>query len=180
VIRRRIDLRETVPPAATPAAAPPPVTDNGAGAATIAVSPNPLEKQVQTGLNLLMPMKSPAQMPGLLSLIKMAQPLIDAQLAALHSVHFARFLPTPDGSGLYVITTFDGELNAYLMDFVAALGDVFNVLLQYIAGAPPLPVQKFPREFCEFVSAHDMKEANLWSAYPHLTVVDILHGQPTL
>ncbi len=168
MIRRRIDLAETVPPVGT----------NGAGVPPVA-APNPLDKQVQTGLSLLMPMKSPAQMPGLISLIKSAQPAIDAQLAALHSVHFARFLPTPDGSGLYVITTFDGELNAYLMDFVAALGDVFNVLLSYIAGAPPLPVQKFPREFCEFVSANSL-EVNLWSAYPHVSVVDILHGLPSL
>jgi hypothetical protein len=178
VIRRRIDLRETVRPApaaaANGAAAPSPTAPNGAATTT-----NPLQQQVQTGLSLLMPMKSPAQMPGLISLIKMAQPMIDAQLAALHSVHFARFLPTPDGSGLYVITTFDGELNAYLMDFVAALGDVFNVLLSYIAGAPPLPVQKFPREFCQFVSANNMA-VNLWSAYPHVSVVDVLHGLPNL
>jgi len=180
VIRRRIDLTESAsagrqaPPAAPAPAAP------AADAPAAAPAAGPLPRQVQTGLNLLMPMKSPAQMPGLLQLIKFAQPTIDQALADLHSVHFARFLPVPDGSGLWVITTFDGDLNDYLMDFVAALGDVFNVLLSYIAGAPPLPVQRYPREFCQFVADHNLEEVNLWSAYPDVTVVDILHDLPAL
>jgi hypothetical protein len=153
---------------------------NGPPAAGPAADPGPLPRQVQTGLNLLMPMKSPAQMPGLLKLIDESRATIYQALTDLHSVHFARFLPVPDGSGLWVITTFDGDLNDYLMDFVAALGKVFNVLLSYIAGAPPLPVERYPREFCQFVADHNLEEVPLWSAYRDVTVVDILHDLPAL
>jgi hypothetical protein len=151
-----------------------------AGRPPIPAKSEPPPRQVQTGLNLLLPMKSPAQMPALLSLIEAHQGLIDDALVRIHSVHFARFLPTPDFSGLWVITTFDGELDAYLMDFVAVLGPVFTALLQYIAGAPPLPVSEYPREFCAFVRSHNEAEVTVWSAYPDVTVIDILHALPAL
>ena len=136
----------------------------------------PLGGQVQHGLNLFLPLKSPVQMPALLALIAGAKPEVFKQLALLDYVHFARFLPSPDGSILWVITTFDGALAPYLMDFVGAIGDVFTAALYYIKGAPPLPVQRFPREFVEFVNAHNIPQADVWSAYPDLTVIDI-HAQ---
>lgn len=131
-----------------------------------------LEGQVQNALNLMMPLKSPAQMPALASLLLQAAPEIQAALYSLRYVHFARFLPTPDGTHLLTITTYDGGLNAYTMDFVAVLGDVFTAVLHFIRGAPPLPVQQHPREFMAFVRAHNVP-VGVWSAYPELTVLEI-------
>ena len=136
----------------------------------------PLSGQVQHGLNLFLPLKAPVQMPALLALIATAKPRVFKQLAMLDYVHFARFLPSPDGSILWVITTFDGDLNPYIMDFVGAIGDVFTEILYFIKGAPPLPVQRYPREFIAFVNAHNIPQADVWSAYPDLTVIDI-HAQ---
>jgi hypothetical protein len=136
----------------------------------------PLEGHVQHGLNLFLPLKAPVQMPALLALIAAAKPQVFKQLAMLDYVHFARFLPSPDGSILWVITTFDGDLNPYIMDFVGAIGDVFTEILYFIRGAPPLPVQRYPREFIAFVNAHNIPQADVWSAYPDLTVIDI-HAQ---
>ena len=140
----------------------------------------PLGGQVQHGLNLFLPLKAPVQMPALLALIASAKPKVFEQLALLDYVHFARFLPSPDGSILWVITTFDGTLGPYIMDFVGAVGDVFTEVLYYIKGAPPLPVQRYPREFVAFVNAHNIPQADVWSAYPELTVIDIhaLAGRP--
>ena len=90
------------------------------------------------------------------------------------------FLPAPDGSVLWVITEYDGGLESYLMDFVAVLGDVFNTILQFIVGAPPLPVQRYAREFTQFVTAHDVSNVPVWSAYPNSTVLDILHSADSL
>ena len=112
----------------------------------------PLSGQVQHGLNLFLPLKAPVQMPALLALIATAKPRVFKQLAMLDYVHFARFLPSPDGSILWVITTFDGDLNPYIMDFVGAIGDVFSEILYFIP------------------------QADVWSAYPDLTVIDI-HAQ---
>lgn len=132
------------------------------------------EHQVQNGLNLILPLKSPAQMVALMLTVKSAMDHVHEALTELHYPHFARFLPMPDGSALCVITAYDGELTSYIMDFVAVLGGVFDALLPYIRGAPPLPVERHPLAFVDFIRSHDMTVAGVWSAYPDLTVLEIL------
>ena len=132
--------------------------------------------QVQNGLNVFLPMKSPAQMPALLDALKEMTPQVNDALQSLHYVHFARFLPMRDGSALLVITSYDGDLRPYIMDFVGVLGDVFTRILQFIRNAPPLPVQKYPREFCAFIECNNVEQAKVWSAYPDLTVIDVLRA----
>ena len=131
-----------------------------------------LEKQVQNALNLFLTMKNPAQMPALLQILKDVKPKVQDALRGLHYVHFARFLPTRDGSTLLVITEYDGDLNSYLMDFVAVLGDEFNAILEFVQDPPRLPVQQYPRDFCAFVANNNLKQVKAWSAYPHMTVID--------
>jgi hypothetical protein len=138
-----------------------------------------LESQVQTALNLSLILKNRAQMPALLATIDAAKDDIHAALTGLHYVHFARFLPTPDFSALQVVTSYDGDLDSYLMDFVRVLGDAFNAILVFVQGAPPLPVQRFPREFVAFVTANNLP-APVWTAYPHVTVLDVLEAPPTI
>ncbi len=138
-----------------------------------------LEQQVQNALNLYLPMKNPTQMMALLAMLHAAQAQIDEALTSLHYVHFARFLPMPDGSALWVITEYDGGLDNYIMDFVAVLGDAFNTILQFVQGAPPLPVQRHAREFVTFVHGHNVP-APVWSAYPSATVIDILRTARSL
>ncbi len=99
-------------------------------------------------------------------------PDIQAALRSLRYVHFARFLPSPDCTQLMTITTYDGGLSSYTMDFVAVLGDVFTAVLRFIRDAPPLPVQRHPREFLAFVRTHNVP-IGVWSAYPDLTVLEI-------
>lgn len=131
-----------------------------------------LEGQVQNALNLFLPLKSPAQMKEVMTLLAERQADIYAALASLRYVHFARFLPSPDLSALWTITTYDGGLDAYIMDFVAVLGDEFTEVLRFIRGAPPLPVQRHAREFVAFVRAHNLP-IGVWSAYPDLTAIEI-------
>ena len=176
-------LRRFEPGASAPdsrvATAPAATAGNGSPRPPVRVSPS-LVNQVQTPLNLVMPLKSPAQMPALAALLQAAADKVHDVLARLHYVHFARFLPMPDGSAILVITTYDGDLESYLMDFVALLNDEFTQILQYVKGAPPLPVNRFPREFCDFVAAHDVTAAHEWSAYPDVSVIDVLHNLPSL
>jgi hypothetical protein len=153
-------------------------TSDGAGGAvqpTAEAFNLALDGQVPNGLNLYLPLKSPAQMPALGEAIKaLKKRRIFPALASLDNVHFARFLPEPDGSALWVITTYDGPLEPYVMDFVGVIGDVFTELLQFIYEAPPLPVHEYPREFVAFVASHDIQQGgNVWSAYPETTVIDI-------
>ena len=139
-----------------------------------------LEQQVQNALNLFLTLKNPAQMPALLQILDTVKPQIQAALAGLHYVHFARFLPTRDGSTLLVITEYDGDLDSYLMDFVAVLGDEFNAILEFVQDAPRLPVQKYPRDFCSFVHNNNLAQVKAWSAYPLKTVIDIEGPRRTL
>lgn len=139
-----------------------------------------LDQQVQTGLNLFLRLKSPTQMPALLATITAQKAAVDAALQGLHYVHFARFLPTPDGSTLLVITEFDGDLKSYIMDFVAVLGDVFTAILEFVQDAPRLPVQQYPRDFWTFIEKNNLAQAQPWSAYQHATVIDILGPRRTL
>lgn len=141
-----------------------------------------VEGQVQCGLFLVLPLKSPAQMGALLKTIAGVAPDVHKALRDLHYVHFARFVPAPDFSALYVVTEFDGDsdigmyeasMKSYLMDFVVTLGDVFNAMLDFVAGAPRLPVQQYPRDFVDFVQAHNLK-IPVWSAAPDATVIDII------
>ena len=145
--------------------------------------------QVQCGLNLFLPMKNRAQMPALMAILQTVQPKVTAALRELHYVHFARFVPTMDGSTLMVITVFDGapemvgekysytdSMKAYLMDFVAVIGDEFTAILEFVDGAPRLPVKKYPRDFVEFVIANNLP-INPFSAYPEMTVIDIIRAR---
>jgi hypothetical protein len=134
-----------------------------------------LEGQVQNALNLWLPLKSRAQMPALLAALNAEKDSVHKALAGLDYVHFARFMPSPDGSILWVITEYDGGLQSYLMDFVAVLGDVFTAILQFVQGAPRLPVRRYPRDFVKFIDAHNLP-IEAWSAYPEMTVIDILQG----
>lgn len=131
-----------------------------------------IERQVQNALNLHLPLKSPAQARALGHCIDQAKETVFEELNKLNYVHFARFVMAPDLSALWVITVYDGDLEPYILDFVVALGGVFTEALQFIRDAPRLPVQRYPRDFIEFVKRHNV-DAKDWSAYPELTVIDI-------
>jgi hypothetical protein len=135
-----------------------------------------LEGQVQNALNLWLPLKNRAQMPALIALLNAEKDTVHDALAGLEYVHFARFMPAPDGSILWVITEYDGGLHSYVMDFVAVLGDIFTAILQFVDGAPRLPVNRYPRDFVDFIDKHNLA-VDAWSAYPEMTVIDILQAR---
>ena len=60
------------------------------------------------------------------------------------------------------------------MDFVAVLGDVFTDLLQFVKGAPRLPVQEYPRDFVDYITSNNVRPG---SGRPtRQTVIDIQQG----
>jgi hypothetical protein len=139
------------------------------------ISSSSLERQVQNGLNVWLPMKNPTQMPALLQYLRGALPGVHEVLEHLHYIHFARFMPSPDFTTMWVITEYDGGLESYIMDFVGLVGEQFTQILQFISEAPPLPVQRYPREFVAYITAHNLP-ITPWSAYPSNTVIDIQRG----
>jgi len=133
---------------------------------------------VSSGLNLWLELTDDKRMPELVALLLRERDAINAALNDLHYVHFARFLPTPDNKVLQVITSFDGELRAYVLDFVLVIGDQFDQILDFIKGRPPRRVKDHPAEFLQFVMDNDLGAKiggiRLYSAYPRSTVIDII------
>lgn len=144
--------------------------------------------QVSHGLNLVLKLDHPEQLPLLLWDIMLAQEKIKRALEDLSFVHFARFIPSWDGRALMVTTEFDGPLDPYVLDFVLALGDVFDTVLRYVKKPPSLPVREYPDEFVAWVRRwnrvpfyrrHNATlfpedfDYPLYSAYPEKTVIDI-------
>lgn len=136
---------------------------------------------VSSGLNLWLELNDPSQMGELLLHLLDQQDAINAALNGLHYVHFARFVPTPDFKALQVITSFDGELDAYVLDFALAIGDQFELILSYMKDRPPSRVKDFPAQFLQYVNDHNLGYGQmggggigLFSAYPQRTVIDIV------
>jgi hypothetical protein len=139
---------------------------------------------VQNPLTLLMTIRSPEDYAALKTTIEQLQALPPEQnpivraLDTIGTVHFARFVFV-DETRLAVITTYDGDFDAYINDFVDHIGEVFNTLLQHMDGAPPLPVQQHRQELLDYVRRHDLQcLPPFYSAYPQRTVLDIL-ADPT-
>ncbi len=155
-----------------------------------------LLKSKETGprphtLNLSLKLAKPEQLPMMLLDVAVWQPTIRRALKDLAFLHYARFVPSWDGTALVVTTEFDGPMKPYVMDFVIALDDVFNRLLSYVEDKPPLPVQDHPDEFWAYVEKwnrvpfYPRKDDSttltfpasydypVHSAYPTKSVVDI-------
>ncbi len=154
-------------------------THEGTAALTEAGTPEARPAPVQHPLTLVMPIASPEAYEGLRQVLSGLQGRPDnpitAALDKIGTVHFARFVFLEDNTRLAVITTYDGDFERYVMDFVDEIGDVFNTLLKFVANPPPLPVQSDPQAFLQFVLEHDLGAVGeLYSAYPRATVLDIL------
>jgi len=138
------------------------------------------ELQQANPLTLLMTIKSKKDYLALSELLNDLQgrppelnPIFQA-LNQLSTVHFARFVFL-DERHLMVITTFDGSFEKYIDAFVSKIGKVFDMLLERMENAPPLPVERHREEFLEYVQKNDLKcIGTMYSAYPSLTVLDIL------
>ena len=151
-------------------------------AGSVATSPAPYKHDlaVQSPLTLIMKIKSPvdyeqlhATLVGIQALPSDKNP-VWAALELLKTVHFARFVFMENNTRLAVITTYDGKFEDYIADFTRVIGDIFNALLVHMEGAPPLPVQKNPKEFLEYVRNNDLGGMPpFYSAYPKSTVSDI-------
>lgn len=143
-------------------------------------------------LTLVMPL-SPGAETQVGELLATQQVAIDGALSVVGTVHFARFVlfdlgspnlaPTPGSTGpfaLSVITTYDGDFDMYIQDFVAQLGDVFDALLKLTPdGAGITPVKDNVVAFTTWIKTNDLSQQppnaalSQYAAYPY-TVQTIL------
>ncbi|MFQ3247855.1 MAG: hypothetical protein ACI9SP_004514 [Arenicella sp.] len=139
-------------------------------------------------LTLMMPVKPDTKLLSIIEVLAENQAPIDAALSSIGTVHFARFLlldssvanlqpdlkdinATSNTLIIAVVTDYDGDFNAYISDFVAQLGDVFNALLAFVVGADSVtPVQDNLAAFQAFIAKNDASQHKpndtLYAAYP--------------
>jgi hypothetical protein len=145
-------------------------------------------------LTLLMPVLPDTSLLKIVTALAAAQEQIDTALTKVGTVHFARFLlldrsqpnllpqlnsiVPSDTLIIGVVTEYDGDFDAYIQDFVAQLGGVFNTLLSFvIGGAALIPVANNVAAFEAYITANDASQHlpnnSLYAAYPQ-TVQQIL------
>ncbi len=97
----------------------------------------PPAQPVQNPLTLVMKAKSPEDYVALRQTVERIQslppeknPIITA-LNKLATVHFARFVFL-DNDQLAVITTYDGDFEDYINEFINEIGEVFDALLVHV------------------------------------------------
>lgn len=136
-------------------------------------------KPVQTPLALIMTLKSEQAYQDLNPILQQFAAMPDSQnpivqaMDGLGTVHFARFIFLENNTKLAVITTFDGDMDIYLQDFAAQVGQIFDLLFAHMVGGPPAPVKDYPQEFMAYVKANNAAPVGFYSAYPTKTVLDI-------
>ena len=91
-------------------------------------------------------------------------------------IHFARFVFLNDDSQLGIITSYDFSFEDYIFTFLKNFGGLFDTLFEYVVDPPPTPVREFPQAFGKYVYANDAKPFVFFSAYPDLSVVNILNA----
>lgn len=145
-------------------------------------------------LTLMMPVLPGTSIVAIATALAGSQKQIDEALLNIGTVHFARFLlldrsnanlqPTLSSIGssdtliIGVVTEYDGDFDAYISDFVAQLGGVFDTLLGFVVGGAALvPVANNVAAFEAFITTNDASQhepnQSLYEAYPQ-TVQEIL------
>ena len=141
-------------------------------------------------LTLLMPIAPGTDPSAIAAVLAKSQPQIDAALTAVGTVHYARFLLLDTsvsnlqpgaGTGPYVlgvVTEYDGDFEAYIQDFVAQLGTIFDALLGFTVGGKDVtPVADHVTAFVAYIRKHDASQHQpnqaLYQAYPQ-TVQQVL------
>jgi hypothetical protein len=144
-------------------------------------------------LTLLLPVIPGTNPQTLGAALAQVQPLLDVALTSIGTVHYARIMfldrstpnlqlgPNPsDSYVIAVITEYDGSFDAYIGDFVAKVGQIFDALLQFVVGGQALiPVANNVAAFQAFIQQNDASQQPpnnipMYQAYPNATVQQIL------
>ena len=143
---------------------------------------NRFDLLTQSPLIVIMQVKKPITEHAevLKKVIQYGAPRIEAKLRASGHVHFASFIFLENDSKLALYTVYDRDFDAYIEYFALDVGPLFDRIFEHIEDAPPLPVNKFPKEFVETIRRYNHQPAAgyLFSAYPRASVSMITQNYP--
>jgi len=128
---------------------------------------------VQLTMNLVMPLRSTTAV-GRARAMQAIGASIDELFTGLDNVgtvHFARF-DIIDGN-LCMLSVYDADPRAYIRDFIAMFGGVFDALMQFVEDPPATPTDQNVEEFLDWVGKHDAFHipGGVSAMFPHLDSV---------
>ena len=89
------------------------------------------------------------------------------------TVHDMRFVFLDNDTKMLLTTSYDGEWDPYIADFVAKIPDGLDVLFSAWEGWPGIRSPECP----DWIANHQIQAEGWYVAYPDLTVRDILRQQ---
>jgi cytochrome P450 len=124
-------------------------------------------------MNVKMPVSEHAE--ALKKVIKYGAPRIEKKLNDARHVHFAQFLFLENDTKLALFTWYDRDFDSYIEHFALQVGPLFDRLFEHIQDAPPLPVDKYPKEFVDTIRRFNVGPAGgyFYSAYPQVEAATI-------
>jgi hypothetical protein len=130
-------------------------------------------KPNQSPLTLVLRTKSPQYLATASQQIGAALPKFYAAADAMGTVHFARFVPMGT-TALVLIAEYDGEFNKLIQDIATHMGPTLDQLFENVVDPPKASVQKDTPAFASWVTDHNIKPWTFYSAYPTLSVQDVV------
>ncbi len=96
---------------------------------------------VQSALTAVMTIKPPEDLHyrALKLLLSHAYGPLEQLLNHVGTVHFACFIFLENNTKLALITTFDGEFDTYIKNYIELAGPLFDLMLDHMKDAPPHP-----------------------------------------
>jgi hypothetical protein len=138
----------------------------------MANSNNAAPDRVMSPLNMLVKL-APGRKAGIAENSAIVGAAVKQGADAIGTLHEARFIQIDDDTVL-LLTTYDGDFDTYIYDFTKHLSQVFNMLLPNAVDPPPLPVEKNPQAFADWVRERDLPNLSAYyNAFPELSVQDI-------
>ena len=133
---------------------------------------NSADDRVMSPLNMVVKI-APGRKAGIAENKAIVAAAIKKGADAIGTLHEARFVQLDDET-VMLLTTYDGDFDTYIYDFTKHLNQVFNMLLPNAIDPPPLPVEKNPQAFADWVRERDLESLSAYySGYPDLSVQDI-------
>lgn len=135
----------------------------------------------QNPLTLIMKIKAEPVEPPLSNAMRMKAALVKfgldggSGLSNDAKIHFARFVFLQGETQLGIITSYDFSFDDYVFTFLKNFGPLFDELFRFVDDAPPSPVREHPEAFSRYIYENDVKPFIFFSAYPDLSVVNILN-----
>jgi hypothetical protein len=133
----------------------------------------------QQPLHVVLPLKQPyaESAAALQALTKGGAFIVQDALDKAKHVHFAWFALVENGTHLAMMTTYDGDFDAYVEHFATDV-ELFDEQLKYLEGAPEPPVRENAKAFVEWIRKHNRAPMGgyFYSAYPLATAARIDHA----